>query len=201
MDETERLCQKRALEAFNLDGTVWSVNVQCEYSVFNKGLACDPAHYALAEIAHSRELSCLQACSAILRPYDRLLILEPTGGYFLSKYFATYKFNENSNSSHITNCQELEHAVHSFKPRLVLVNAPASKLQIDHAAIRRIYRLAGTYIVVDVTKIAGLIICGLAASPFEHTDIVIVGMRGSMRGPSEALIFSRKKRVSASDRR
>ena len=29
MEESERLCQQRALEAFGLDDTVWGVNVQC----------------------------------------------------------------------------------------------------------------------------------------------------------------------------
>lgn len=31
LDEAERLCQRRALRAFNLDEAVWTVNVQCEY--------------------------------------------------------------------------------------------------------------------------------------------------------------------------
>jgi hypothetical protein len=83
LDETERLCQQRALEAFKLDDTIWDVNVQCEYPVLDRDLACGSAYSV--EPAHSRELSCLQACSAILRPHDRLLTLESTSGHFLSR--------------------------------------------------------------------------------------------------------------------
>jgi glycine/serine hydroxymethyltransferase len=67
--------------------------------------------------------------------------------------------------------------------------------QINCAAIYKLNRSLGTYTVIDVTKIAGLVVCGLAASPFENADVVIVGMRGSMPGPSGALIFSRTKEL------
>ena len=32
IDEAERLCQQRALQAFDLETEKWGVNVQCEYS-------------------------------------------------------------------------------------------------------------------------------------------------------------------------
>lgn len=32
IDQSERLCQQRALEAFGLDEKEWGVNVQCEFS-------------------------------------------------------------------------------------------------------------------------------------------------------------------------
>lgn len=59
IDEMERLCQKRALEAFKLDPEKWGVNVQ-PYSG-------SPANFAVF--------------TAVLQPHDRLMGLDlPDGG-------------------------------------------------------------------------------------------------------------------------
>jgi glycine hydroxymethyltransferase len=59
IDKIELLCQKRALEAFNLNSSEWGVNVQ-PYSG-------SPANFA--------------AYSAILKPHDRIMGLDlPHGG-------------------------------------------------------------------------------------------------------------------------
>ena len=60
IDEAERLCQKRALEAFSLDPNEWGVNVQ--------SLSGSPANF--------------QAYAAVLEPHDRILALDlPSGGH------------------------------------------------------------------------------------------------------------------------
>jgi glycine hydroxymethyltransferase len=59
IDKIELLCQKRALEAFNLSPSEWGVNVQ-PYSG-------SPANFA--------------AYSAVLKPHDRIMGLDlPHGG-------------------------------------------------------------------------------------------------------------------------
>lgn len=60
IDQAERLCQKRALEAFSLDPEEWGVNVQT--------LSGSPANF--------------QAYAAVLEPHDRILALDlPSGGH------------------------------------------------------------------------------------------------------------------------
>ena len=54
IDEAEKLCQKRALEAFNLDPELWGVNVQ--------PLSGSPANF--------------QVYSAVLQPNDRIMALD-----------------------------------------------------------------------------------------------------------------------------
>lgn len=65
IDEIELLCQKRALEAFSLDGAKWGVNVQC--------LSGSPAN--------------LQVYQAIMPPHGRLMGLDlPHGGHLSHGY-------------------------------------------------------------------------------------------------------------------
>lgn len=65
IDQVELLCQKRALEAFNVDPEKWGVNVQ--------SLSGSPAN--------------LEVYQAIMRPHDRLMGLDlPHGGHLSHGY-------------------------------------------------------------------------------------------------------------------
>lgn len=62
IDMAERLCQQRALEAFNLDPEKWGVNVQ--------SLSGSPANF--------------QVYTALLQPHDRIMALDlPHGGQYV----------------------------------------------------------------------------------------------------------------------
>lgn len=64
MDQIELLCQKRALDAFDLDPALWGVNVQ-PYSG-------SPANFA--------------TYTAVLKPHDRIMGLDlPDGGQSVSR--------------------------------------------------------------------------------------------------------------------
>ena len=65
IDQIENLCQKRALEAFNVDSSKWGVNVQC--------LSGSPAN--------------LQVYQAIMPVHGRLMGLDlPHGGHLSHGY-------------------------------------------------------------------------------------------------------------------
>lgn len=69
VDQIELLCQKRALEAFDLDPALWGVNVQ-PYSG-------SPANFA--------------AYTAVLKPHDRIMGLDlPDGGQSVLMLFSYY---------------------------------------------------------------------------------------------------------------
>ncbi|KAK2593958.1 hypothetical protein QQS21_008317 [Conoideocrella luteorostrata] len=163
VDEVEMLCQRRALGAFSLSSRDWAVNVQ----------------------SLSRELARLQACSAVLHTDDRLLDLDSPHG---SKYFTVLSLREHSHIS-LASGQALQEIIELFRPRALISNA--SQLT-NNPTIGKICRAAGIHVIADMTETAGLVSSGLFPRPFEHADIVVAGTYGSLRGPSGAMIFSRK---------
>lgn len=189
MDDAELLCQQRALKAFGLDETVWSVNVQSKSrpAAF-PGLATD---HSIIVVAHSRELANLQAYSAVLPPHGRLLALELPHGSFIPKYFTAMTYNQNQVSTQI-DYKALKELASAYCPRVISASAPSSSQLIDYEAIRSISHSIEAYLIADITEISGLIAADCIPSPFEHSDIVITGTQGSLRGPCGALLFSRK---------
>lgn len=72
IDQVEMMCQKRALEAFDLDPEEWGVNVQ--------SLSGSPANF--------------QVYTALLEPHDRILSLDlPHGGHLSHGYQTPTKKN------------------------------------------------------------------------------------------------------------
>ncbi|KAE8440610.1 hypothetical protein EG329_007029 [Mollisiaceae sp. DMI_Dod_QoI] len=116
LDEIERLCQQRALSAFDLDDEVWGVNVQ----------------------THSRELACLQACSAILRPGERLLILGSLPGSMINKYFSAVNYRQADSFSEI-DCRAVEEMIATYAPHITadfgMISAGITESLFEHADI------------------------------------------------------------------
>lgn len=184
--------------AFNLSNIAWSVNVQRKSRMSNGSVEYCLAHKNPVEVAHSRELACLQACSAILRPHDRLFALNLSHSTHLSKYFTTIILTKHGSSA--IDSGALNDILNVYRPRVFLSSASACHQLLDHQAIGTICKSLGIYVVADITETSGLLASGLIPSPFENADIVITGTQGSLRGPSGGLIFSRKTaRVQQTD--
>jgi glycine hydroxymethyltransferase len=183
IDQGERLCQKRALEAFNLDPSEWGVNVQ--------SLSGAPAN--------------LYAYSAILDVGDRLMGLDlPHGGHLshgyqtptkkismISKYFQTmpYRLDE---STGLIDFDMLQKTATLYRPKLIIAGASAYPRVMQYDRFREIADSVGAYLLSDMSHTSGLVAAGVTNSPFPYSDIVTTTSHKSLRGPRGALIFYRK---------
>ncbi|KAL4980012.1 serine hydroxymethyltransferase-domain-containing protein [Aspergillus desertorum] len=183
IDESERLCQQRALETFRLSPEDWGVNVQ--------PLSGSPAN--------------LYAISALLNTHDRLMGLDlPHGGHlshgyqtptkkisFISKYFETlpYRLDE---STGLIDYESLEKQALLYRPKLIIAGTSAYSRLIDYPRMRQIADNAGAYLMSDMAHISGLVAAGVIPSPFAHSDVVTTTTHKSLRGPRGAMIFYRK---------
>ncbi|AOW04466.1 YALI0D22484p [Yarrowia lipolytica CLIB122] len=183
IDQAESLCQKRALEAFNLDPKVWGVNVQ--------PLSGAPAN--------------LYAYSAVMEAGDRLMGLDlPHGGHlshgyqipskkisYISKYFNTmpYRLDE---STGLIDYDTLAKNILLFRPKVLVAGASAYSRLIDYKRMREIADSVGAILMSDMAHISGMVAAGVIPSPFEYSDIVTTTTHKSLRGPRGAMIFYRK---------
>jgi glycine hydroxymethyltransferase len=183
IDRIEILCQQRALNAFNLSGDKWGVNVQT--------LSGSPAN--------------LQVYQAIMKPHERLMGLDlPHGGHLshgyqtdtrkisaVSTYFETMPYRVDLETG-LIDYDMLEKTAVLFRPKVLVAGTSAYCRLIDYQRMREIADKVGAYLVVDMAHISGLIAAGVIPSPFEYADIVTTTTHKSLRGPRGAMIFFRK---------
>ncbi|KAG7418442.1 serine hydroxymethyltransferase [Fusarium sp. MPI-SDFR-AT-0072] len=183
IDQIERLCQQRALEAFHLDSEKWGVNVQC--------LSGSPAN--------------LQVYQAIMPVHGRLMGLDlPHGGHLshgyqtpqkkisaISTYFETMPYRVDLDTG-IIDYDTLQKNAILFRPKVLVAGTSAYCRLIDYERMRKIADSVGAYLVVDMAHISGLIAAEVIPTPFKYADIVTTTTHKSLRGPRGAMIFFRK---------
>ncbi|KAI1642787.1 serine hydroxymethyltransferase [Daldinia loculata] len=183
IDQSERLCQQRALETFGLDEKEWGVNVQ--------PLSGAPAN--------------LYVYSALMDTHDRLMGLDlPHGGHLshgyqtptkkisaVSKYFETvpYRLNEETG---LIDYEKLDELAQIYRPKIIVAGASAYGRFIDYKAIKETCDKINAYLLADIAHISGMIAAKVIPSPFSFADIVTTTSHKSLRGPRGAMIFFRK---------
>jgi len=183
IDQVELLCQRRALDTFDLDTEEWGVNVQ--------SLSGSPANF--------------QVYTALLETHDRILSLDlPHGGHLshgfqtptkkisaVSRYFESMPYRLNEETGQI-DYDEMERSALLFRPKLIVAGASAYSRLIDYKRIREIADKVGAYVLADMAHISGLVAAKVIPSCFPYADVVTTTTHKSLRGPRGAMIFYRK---------
>lgn len=161
IDRMERLCQQRALAAFNLNPEEWGVNVQSLsgclvlfFVMFSllRFSGC-PANFAVY--------------TALLRPHDRILNLDlPHGGHLshgfqtstkkvsaVSTYFETIPYRVNVKTGRI-DYEELAFLAERIRPKLIIAGTSAYSRLLDYAKFRSVADQCGAILLADIAHIA-----------------------------------------------
>jgi glycine hydroxymethyltransferase len=178
-DEIEEIAKARALRLFRLSPNEWQVNVQ-PYSG-------SPANMAVY--------------TALVEPGETIMGMALSSGGHLThghKVSATGKFWRSvqyvvDEKSGLVDFEALKKLVETEKPKILVSGFTAYPREVNFKRFGEIAKAAGSYHLVDMSHIAGLIAGGMHPSPFPHADVVMTTTHKTLRGPRGAMIFSRKE--------
>lgn len=184
IDEIERLCYKRALNAFKLDSEEWGVNVQ----TLSGSLANLATFTALCEPGETILALCSKSGGG-----HHTYGLKDTQNKGINLYSKMWNFEYYyvDSESHIDYDQVYQKAM-ELKPKLIIAGASSYPRDIDYARFRKICDESGALMLADIAHGFGLSISGAVASPFPYADVVTASASKSMRGPRAGLIYSKK---------
>ncbi len=150
---------------------------------------------------HSGANANLAVFFALLNPGDTVMGMNLQQGGHLShgspvnisgKYFNVVPYGVNDETEMI-DYDEMRRIALDCKPKLIVVGASAYARTIDFARCREIADEVGSYLMVDMAHIAGLVAAGVHPSPVPYADVVTTTTHKTLRGPRGGLILCREQ--------
>ncbi len=163
--------------------------------------ACDLFHCEYANVQpHSGSQANAAAYHALMPNKGKVLSLELNDGGHLthgspvsfSSHLYTFSHYPLDDTGHLDYEKILEIAKIE-KPNVILAGYSAYPYLIDFKRIKEICCEVGSYFMVDMAHIAGIVAAGLHPSPFPYADIVTSTTHKTLRGPRGGLILTNRK--------
>ena len=138
---------------------------------------------------------------AVLKPGDKILGMDLSHGGHLThgspvnmsgSYFNVVFYGVNKETETIDYDQVREIAKKE-RPKIIVAGASAYSRFIDFKAFREIADETGSYFMVDMAHIAGLVAAGLHPNPVEYADFVTTTTHKTLRGPRGGMILCKQE--------
>ena len=145
---------------------------------------------------------------ALLQPGDKVLGMNLAhGGHlthgspvnFSGTYFEIIPYGVDEKTHHI-DYDQLEETARKEKPKMIVAGASAYSRIIDFERIGNIAKEVGAIFFVDMAHIAGLVACGLHASPIPYADVVTSTTHKTLRGPRGGIILCKSELAAKIDK-
>lgn len=160
------------------------------------------AQYANVQ-PHSGAQANMAVFFALLEPGDTVLSMNLAHGGHLShgspvnmsgKYWniISYGVSETDNT---IDYEEVRQLALKHKPKLILAGASAYPRIIDFKKFGEIAKEVGSYLMVDMAHIAGLVCGGAHPSPVPYADVVTTTTHKTLRGPRGGLILTNDEEI------
>lgn len=192
VDDMERLAVKRALDLFvkpvvganELEN--WHANVQ--------PLSGSPANLAVY--------------AALLKPGDTILAMDlASGGHLSHGHSVTYpgqiynivQYGVDKKTEQL-DYKEIERLAKKHKPKLVIAGASAYPRTIDFERFAKIAHEVKSYLMADISHVAGLVVAGVHPSPIPFADVITTTTHKTLRGPRGAIIICKQELADAIDK-
>ncbi len=146
---------------------------------------------------HSGANANLAVFFALLKPGDTVMGMNLQHGGHLShgspvnisgKYFNIVPYGV-ADETEMIDYDEMRRIALECRPKLIVVGASAYSRFIDFARCREIADEVGSYLMVDMAHIAGLIAAGVHPSPVPYADVVTSTTHKTLRGPRGGMIL------------
>ncbi len=184
----------------------------CEFVDVVEQLAIDRAKELFgADHVNVQPHSGAQANSAVyfamLDPGDTILGLDLAHGGHLShgmkknisgKYYKSEFYQVREDNCYI-DYDALLRKAREVRPKIIVAGASAYPRIIDFKAFSEIAKEAGSYLMVDMAHIAGLVAAGLHPSPVPYADFVTTTTHKTLRGPRGGMIMCKEEFAKAVD--
>ncbi|MDN6626373.1 MAG: serine hydroxymethyltransferase [Pisciglobus halotolerans] len=178
----------------------------CEYIDVIENLAIDRAKELFqAEYAnvqpHSGSNANMAVYKSFLEPGDTVLGMDLTHGGHLTHgspvnfsgktyHFVAYGVTKDTET---IDYDEVRRLALENKPKLIIAGASAYSRAIDFKKFREIADEVGSFFMVDMAHIAGLVAVGLHENPVLYADVVTTTTHKTLRGPRGGLILAKEK--------
>lgn len=177
----------------------------CEYIDVIENLAIDRAKALFgAEYAnvqpHSGSNANMAVYNSLLEPDDTVLGMDLTHGGHLTHgspvnfsgkqyHFVAYGVDK---ATETIDYEQVRQLALEHQPKLIIAGASAYPRAIDFKKFKAIADEAGSYFMVDMAHIAGLVAVGLHQNPVEYADVVTTTTHKTLRGPRGGLILAKE---------